>query len=57
MVFLLAGKPSGRTTLTGIDRILHTPLPETHANSGTQGVEITTEANKSSRSLGVPIFV
>jgi len=25
MAFLLAGKPSGRTTLTVIDRILHTP--------------------------------
>src|SRR6202451_2405024 len=30
MVFLLAGKPSGRTTLTVIDRILHTRLPKTH---------------------------
>jgi hypothetical protein len=29
-VFLLAGKPSGRTTLTVIDRILHTRLPKTH---------------------------
>src|SRR5580704_8384317 len=30
MAFLLAGKPSGRTTLTVIDRILHTRLPKTH---------------------------
>jgi hypothetical protein len=30
MVFLLAGKPSGRTTLTVIDRLLHTRLPKTH---------------------------
>jgi hypothetical protein len=30
MAFLLAGKPSGRTTLTVIDRILHSRLPETH---------------------------
>src|SRR5580692_1590327 len=30
MVYLLAGKPSGRTTLTVIDRILHTRLPKTH---------------------------
>ena len=30
MAFLLAGKPSGRTTLTVIDRILHTRLLKTH---------------------------
>jgi hypothetical protein len=28
--FLLAGKPSGRTTLTVIDGILQTRLPKTH---------------------------
>jgi hypothetical protein len=30
MAFLLAGKPSGRMTLTVIDRILHTRLLKTH---------------------------
>jgi hypothetical protein len=33
MAFLLAGKSSGRTTLTVIDQILHTRLPKTHVTS------------------------
>jgi hypothetical protein len=30
MAFLLAGKPSGRTTLTVIDGTVHAGLPKTH---------------------------
>jgi hypothetical protein len=39
MIFLLAGKPSGRTTLTVIDRILHTRLPKTHIPKESGGID------------------